>query len=330
VQFSADGSTGFIITEQGISVVDLTAPLAPAIVPSVSFFNDPLGEKQPTDVTITADGARALMRQPGLAGIRVVDLHSGAIADVALGAEATDLDITPDGKLALVVLRDAGQLALIDLPGDLDDPTQIETLSTGYTIGQAVVTADNSRALLFTNALDQEVLLVADLRPGSRSLKPLPLKKGVRSVRPAGDGRTAIVLHNKQAGDPDPTRDPVDAFVDKHYAYSLVDLNKGFVKLELTDAEPGETAFATDSLSGYLLLSDPAKNVRSVEAIDLRTFLVTSVPVGSPPVAVGVLPATAQVYVAQNHPLGRVTFVDSITYNTRTLTGFALNGQVIE
>lgn len=67
-----------------------------------------------------------------------------------------------------------------------------------------------------------------------------------------------------------------------------------------------------------------------MEAIDLRSFLVASVALGSPPVAVGVVPMTHQVYVGQTHPLGRMTFVDTDTFKTRTLTGFGLNGQIIE
>jgi hypothetical protein len=43
-----------------------------------------------------------------------------------------------------------------------------------------------------------------------------------------------------------------------------------------------------------------------------------------------VVPATAQIYVAQDHPLGRMTFVDTQSFRTRTLTGYGLNSQIIE
>ncbi len=42
------------------------------------------------------------------------------------------------------------------------------------------------------------------------------------------------------------------------------------------------------------------------------------------------MPATKQIYVVQSHALGRITFVDAGTFKTRTLTGFALNGGIIE
>jgi len=51
---------------------------------------------------------------------------------------------------------------------------------------------------------------------------------------------------------------------------------------------------------------------------------------GSPPRAVGVLPAAGKAYVAQEHGSGRITFIDLVTLETRTLTGFELNGRVIE
>ena len=46
--------------------------------------------------------------------------------------------------------------------------------------------------------------------------------------------------------------------------------------------------------------------------------------------AVGVTAGNTSVYVAQSHPLGRVSFIDPGQRKTRTLTGFALNSQVIE
>jgi len=328
VQFTADGSRGFVITEQGVSILDLAKITKPGILPSVPLLKDPLKEPKPTEVLVTPDGKLALLRQPGVKGIRAVELATKAIIDLPLAAEPTDLDLTPDGALAVAVLRDAGAVVLIDLPGDLTDPAQLDTLSTGsYTAGQAELTADGKHAFLFSNATTQEVLLTADLV--SRALVVYPLKKGVRGVLPAPDGRTALILHNRVPGAPSGA-DGVEGLIDKSWAYSLLSLETTFVKLQLADADPGQVAFAPDSLSAYLLLSDTTKNVRAVDAIDLESFLIDTVTVGSPPVAVGVVPATQRVYVAQSHPLGRVTFLEQGTHATKTVTGFELNSYVIE
>jgi hypothetical protein len=124
--------------------------------------------------------------------------------------------------------------------------------------------------------------------------------------------------------------DGFETYVDKSYGYSLLNLSEGFDKLLLTPTDPGQVAFAPNSLTAYLLLGDVQKALRSVEAIQLDSFMVKSVALGSHPVSLGVISATGKVYVAQSHPLGRVTFVDIQTHETKTVTGFELNSHIIE
>ena len=328
VQFAADGSRAYVVTDHGVSTLDLTKKLEPSIVPAIPLVRDLLTEARPAEVAITPDGKLALARIPGLKALRVVNLETRALTDLPLGAEPTDLDIAPDGALALAVLRDAKEVAFIDLPADLTDPSGVQRLSTGsYTAGQAALTPDGQRALLFTNATNQEVLLVAELK--SRELRTVRLEKGVRTVLPAPDSTTALVLHNRLPGSLSPA-DPVEVQLDKRSGYSVLRLLDGYVKLQLTAVDPGPVAFTGDGGAAYLLLSGSAGAIRLAEAIDLRSFLTRAIPLGSPPVSVGVVPATKQVYVAQEHPLGRVTFIDTQSSSLRTLTGFALNSQVIE
>jgi DNA-binding beta-propeller fold protein YncE len=327
VQFARDGSTAFVITDDGVSIVRFAAVTAPEIVPTVAIRRDP-SEAQPAQVQVTGDGALALARLPGLEGVRVVDLASGVLSDVPLGSTPSDLALSPDGAVAVIALRDAGQVALARLPGDLADPSRIALLPTsGYTAGQAVIAPDGAHAFVFTNAVAEKAVLVVDLPAGT--LAPRLLQKGVRAVLPAPDGHAAIIVHNRVQSGPPPS-DAVEQYIDSHEAYSLLDLQSGYLKLQLVDAAPGDVAFAPDSGSAYLLQSDPGAGVRALDAIDLHGFVVNGVVLGSPPVAVGVVPSTSQVYVAQDHPLGRMTFVDTATFHTRTLTGYGLNSQIIE
>jgi hypothetical protein len=55
-----------------------------------------------------------------------------------------------------------------------------------------------------------------------------------------------------------------------------------------------------------------------------------STQLGSPPSAVGILPGAGQAFVAQRHPLGRVSFLDVVTDAVRTVTGFDLNSQIVD
>lgn len=327
VQFSQDGAQAFVISEGSISVIALATVKGGALLPTVALRTDPLTESPPEEVQVTADGKLALARLPQRALLRTIDLTSKAITDLVLPAVPTDIDLQPDGKQALVVLRDSQQLALIDLSDAQVLPADVTLLALPQPAGQVVLTPDGKTAFLFSNALETKILQRLDL--ASRTLTALALQKGVREVHAAPDGKTVLVVHNKQPGEAK-LSDPLDVYIDRRHGYSLVDLDSGFVKLQLTDAAPGPVAFASDGSSAYLTLSDPMAGVRALDAIDLRGFLVHQSGLGSPPVAVGVVPATGQVYVAQSHPLGRVTFIDTKTGKRRTLTGFALDSQVIE
>jgi len=55
-----------------------------------------------------------------------------------------------------------------------------------------------------------------------------------------------------------------------------------------------------------------------------------SYPIGSPPSSVGVVPGARQAFVAQRHPLGRMSFVALSTGAVRTVTGFDLNSQIVD
>jgi hypothetical protein len=51
---------------------------------------------------------------------------------------------------------------------------------------------------------------------------------------------------------------------------------------------------------------------------------------GSPPSAVGIVPVAGQAFIAQRHPLGRMSFVALTTGAVRTVTGFDLNSQIVD
>ncbi len=327
VQFSADSRRAFVITEDGVSIIDLAKTQQSMLVPTIPLLKDPLQEPTPAEVLITPDGTRALVRQPGAKILRVVDLVSGTIQDIAMESEPSDIDLNHDGSVAVVVLRDAHKVLLFDLPGDLMDPGGADELSTGsYVAGQAVLTEDGTRAFLFSNAVDQEVLMVANLI--MRTISTHPLKKGVRTVFPAPDGATALIIHNKIPGDSLP-EDGVELLLDKSHGFSIFSVAAGYTKLEITEAEPRTVAFKPDSSSAYLMLA-PTETVKRVAAINLESFLVDSLALGSPPISLGLVAATNRVYVAQNHELGRVTFIDMDSLEPRTVTGFELNSYIIE
>src|ERR1051325_7377593 len=104
------------------------------------------------------------------------------------------------------------------------------------------------------------------------------------------------------------------------YGYSLVDLASGFGKLEITAVDPGPFTYSPDGAKIYVALDggDTIVATRAGQLLAVRTGVVTAKQLGSPPSAVGSLPDAAATFIAQRHPLGRVSFVDLATDNVRT------------
>jgi DNA-binding beta-propeller fold protein YncE len=335
VEFDDAGTKAFVITDDGVSVVDLAQAAAGTlhVAATIPIVADPLADLDAVDVDITADGAWAVAREHGKAELRVVGLLPGAPAyTVPLAAEATDVDLGADGRHAYAVLRDAHALLVLDIPADAADPSGIDTVDLGgEVVGSAVIDQARHRALLFTNAASVERLIDVDLEGADFPFAVRKLQKGVRAVAIAPDGQTALVLHSKAPGDPLGTGNLED-FVDRSYGYSLIDLPTGFVKLALTPVDPGAFAFSPSGKRAYLTLDggDAPTAVARVQVLDLDTFVIHDLDLGSPPEAVGVLPNAGVAFVSQRHALGRVTFIDLDTRATHTLTGFELGSHIVD
>ena len=85
VQFSSDGARAFVITEDGISILDFDAiDRGPTIARLVSL-GDSLAATQSIDVQVTPDGAFALARREGDSTLRLINLVDGKIETLVAG-----------------------------------------------------------------------------------------------------------------------------------------------------------------------------------------------------------------------------------------------------
>lgn len=340
VEFDAGGGRAYVITDDGVSVIDLALATTsgPAIVPPIPVA-DPLDPPSGLEVHVLPTGDYAAVRRAGVPSLRVVRLGAsipgqatGQVFDIPLASPPTDVDLAPDGARVYAVLREAKQLAIVDVPGDALDPSGIQTVNlAGATVGSLVLSPDGARGLLYTNAtLDERLTMVALDQPGV-PIATWPLKKGVRAVGFSPSGTSALVLHAKAPGDP-AAASTVDEYIDRSYGYSLVDLASGFAKLQLTPVDPGPFAYAPDGAKVYVALDggDATTATRALQIVQARTGIVTTKALGSPPSAVGVLPGAGQAFAAQRHPLGRITFVSLAADAVRTVTGFDLNSDVVQ
>ncbi|HTR50117.1 MAG TPA: hypothetical protein VMJ10_05365 [Kofleriaceae bacterium] len=328
VQFDAAGTHAYVITQDGVSAIDLAYATThpPTIVPPIPVA-DPSVSADDLEVDITASGAYATVRQSGYAGLRVVDLvaNPGQAWTLPLASEPTDVDLSPDGTRAYAVLRDAKQLAIVDIPADAIDPSGIDIVDlSDATLGSLALSPDGTRGVLYTNAtLDKRLTLVQLDTPGYPHVT-WPLQKSVRAVGISPSGGSALVLHAKVPGDPS-TATSFDQFIDESYGYSLVDLASGFAKLEITPVDPGAFVYTPDGGKLYIALG--ASN--QLHIANVTNGIVTIDALGSPPTSVGILPDANSAFVSQTHPLGRVSFADFTTDAMRTVTGFDLNSKVV-
>ncbi|HEX5661149.1 MAG TPA: hypothetical protein VFX59_28355, partial [Polyangiales bacterium] len=337
VQFTSDGRRAFVITEDGISVLDFAAlDTGPKILPLIAL-GDTLSGGQSIDVQITPDGLFALARREGEGVLRLIDLGTGTIETLALngstpdggvGGELTDLDLAPDGSFALAVLRDRGVLVRIPIPaGFRDASTRREIANGGSLIGSITLSRSGTRAIGYTTAAPIESVTVFDLNADVPP-RGIRLRKSVRAVALSDDGSRALVLHTKEgtlvAGQSEDDR------IDASEGYSLVDTGSGFAKLQLTAVRPSNNGFllTPDGKRVFTLLAGGA--VKTVEMADLDSFQVTSRELSTSPSSIGFVPGSElpRVFVGQTGN-GGITFLDALSgAAVRTVSGFEIASRI--
>lgn len=335
VQFDAAGARAYVVTQDGVSVIDLgyATTHGPSIVPPIPV-NNPAFPPESVEVQVVSTGTYAAVRQLGEAALHVVDvggLEPGRTWTIPLASAATDVDLAPGGGRAYAVQREAKALSIIDIPGDALNPAGVETIDlTGATVGSLTLTRDGSRGLLFTNAsADERITMVRFDQPGY-PIVTWPLKKSVRAVGISPSGTSAIVLNAKAFGDPT-TATNVDDYIDRSYGYTLLDLASGFGKLQITPVDPGTFVYSPDGTKAYVSLDggDAPTAVRALQIVTVQNGVVVTKQLGSPPSAIGILPGADMAFSSQRHPLGRVSFVHLLTDAVRTITGFDLNSNIV-
>jgi WD40 repeat protein len=348
VQFSSDGTRAFVITEDGISILDFEAlDRGPTIARLVSL-GDSLGDAQSVDVQVTPDGTFALARREGDSTLRLINLVDGKIETLSLatalppapgtppslddagvplaGPELTDLDLAPDGSFAIAVLRDRGALVRIPLPLGFRDSSALSVrVIEEQLIGSVTLSKSGKRAIAYTTALPVEGVVMIDLE-SSAPPRGIRLRKAVRSVALSDDGSRALVLHLAVGSAAAASND--DQRIDASEGYSLVDTDSGFAKLQLTSARIASTSvlLTPDGTRFFTLLNNA--NQKTVEMADLQSFQVTSVELSTAPTSLGFVPGLSRVFVGQSGE-GGISFLDAQSgTKLRTVSGFEIASRI--
>jgi hypothetical protein len=380
---SNDETHAFVVTEPGITVVDLDGTTGPSVSRDVAVTEDPLDDPASRDVTVTTDGTLALVRREGSSVVNLVALATGRIVPIVLSGPVTDLDLSEDGTRAVAVVRrptppevDAGtgsadaaaddgsspddgssstsadgadgataegglgaagadggsvlpppeldsEVAVLPIPASLDNPLGFDSITiAGETVGSVVLSPDAKTALLFTNAAQNDHLTILGLAAGEGYLqhRTVALKAPVKAVFVAPDALHAIAMLEPGAGS------------SKAGAFSVVPLTSTLPpKIEATEAPMFAVALGpAPTARGLVVTRDDLRNTYGAYLVRLPELQVDSFSLSTAPLAAGIVEHANIGFIAQEHPEGRITFIDLATGMARTLTGFELGAKVVD
>lgn len=320
VGFAAGQLRAYAVTQDGIAIVELAG--VPVVSKNVAVSDMPNDDPGSRDVSVTPNGNVALIRRDGSPDITAVALDTGTLTTITLPGPVTDLDLADKGDRAVAVVRSTSQVALLPIPGVLTAPTVFTTETiTGETVGSVVLSPGGSRALLYTNASDVERVTILDLTTDPPPFRTVRLYSPVLAVFSSPDAAHAVVLHDKTAGTVDAPGTPG--------AFSIVPIANALpAKIVATLAPP--TAVAVTNDRAVVAERDDATKVYGAYLARMPQLMVDRYPLASPPIAVGVVAAAKRAFIAQQHPDGRLTFIDLESGVARTLTGFELSSRVVD
>jgi hypothetical protein len=329
VTIDASESRAYAVTHDGISVIELgDTPRALGDVILVSpaeLLEGTLGEPVLEDVPLTSDGRFALIRFAGTPYLKIIELGTNRAGVLELPAEVSDVDIAGDSERAVAVVRSTGQVAVFDLEAALADPSQVRLWTfEGETIGSAALPDAGAAALFFTNAIDSDRLAILDtgaLGGAAGAQRVVSLKAPITAVFASPDGSHAVALLKTQAGS------------ERAGAFSVIPVAQALPpKIQGTDAAPFKVSLADTAagLRGLVTVRDDRAGIYAAYLLRMPSLQVDRIALSSPPIAAGVLSEYGAAFVAQQHPEGRITFINLETGETETLTGFELSGKVVD
>ncbi len=294
-----------------------------------------------TDLDLSEDGSRmvAVVRTPGSpepADAGTPDAGTPDAAPAATDAGADGSIEAGEGGPAEGGSTEGGtadaappppakssEVFVLPIPGILTAPSQYDTVSIdGETVGSASVAPNGKVAVLYTNAIANDHLTLLDIATGTSYLeyRTVALKAAVKAAFVAEDGTHAVALLSPGSGST------------KAGAFSLVPIaNVLPPKIQGTDAPPMSVAIApAPSTRAVVTTRDDAKKIYGAYLARMPQLQVDRIELPSPPLATGMVPVANVAFVAQEHPEGRITFIDLNDGKARTLTGFELGAKVVD
>lgn len=302
------------VTQDGVALVDLSDP--PKVTKNVAMSATPTEDPGSRDVFVTKDGARAFVRRDLSDAITVVNLDADTRTDIKLSGPVTDLDLADTGDRAVAVVRSTAEVTVLPIA---DPAAKTSVTITNEQIGSVAIAPGGTKAFLYTNAEGNAVerFSILDLAQGN-TFRTVRLYSPVLGIFPTPDAQHAIVLHDKTTGEtPSPG------------AFSVVPVGQ-VLPAKIVAMQAKATAVATTNDRAIVAERDDKAKIFGAYLARMPQLMVDRYPLASPPIAVGAVPKANRAFVAQEHPEGRLTFIDLDTGVARTLTGFELSSRIVD
>lgn len=357
----------FVVASSGISVIELDSASGPRVSREWPVSADVKENTASRDVSIMPDGSFAFVRHEGSAVVTLLDLASGALSSVLLPGAVTDLDLVENAQSALAVVRGSeplpppgdapdsiaasagssgasgeggeggeggnraeplpvpetrSSLIILPIPSIFSAPGSFQTVTIAELFGQVVIAPRGSSALLYTNAVSNSHLTVLETAAGQSFLsnRTIDVRGDVADVFPSPDGAYAIATLRPKASGGKP------GFAAVPIANALP------ARVQTTDAPVFAVAQSeAPGARAVVTVSDGKANFAAY-IVRMPELVIDQVKLPSRPLpgATGLVPAAGVAYIAQEHPQGRITFINLETGIPRTITGFELSAKVTD
>jgi hypothetical protein len=262
--------------------------------------------------------------ESGIAGGGGVGLDS----PVAGGPSGAGAGNVAQGGTSAGPQPEQGSLAvLLPVASIFAAPDVFDSVRIDDVFGSVDLGAQAQTALLFSNGLPSTHLTLLSLAQGDAfKHRTLDLKLPVFSAISTPDGAHAIAVLRPQAGSKQPGAFAVVP-VAKNLPPKIQGTQAATVPADLSQLAPAMVAI--DDTRALVTVSDGAtvsfSYLVSMPELTVDPIALDSVPL---PQASGIVREANQAFIAQQHPEGRITFIDLDTHELHTLTGFELSTQV--
>lgn len=327
IRFTDDGTTALVVSDETLALVDLRSdPERPDVI---ELDPGTLEPPRAEEVVISPSGTYAYVRQFGTSELIVVDLDLKVVERLEIGDNPTDLDLSPDGSLAVAVARSSRELWVFD-PETPFSTVDVVALPDDENFGSILFDPIGEQAILYTTAGTSNHYAAWDLN--ANTIRVHDVVKPIAGMTITPTGESMMVFHKLEDA---PGADPDSPFFGE-WALSLVDLRDFRSNPLKLPAEPTGYANSNNGRLGYFIMEGQP----FLEVIDYVSLLYTEVRLRSNPVYVGVLPDLDPTdgdepvaWASQEHELGRITFFDPDggedgEGTAETITGFELNSQI--